>query len=209
MRIKRTLPALALGLLLVAGCGQTTPEESTAPLPSLEAETTTPSVQTPEETTPDAQPSAEPEPAETATPAATQSEPAETSASPSESEPAATGQWTTMEVQVVTPEDATNLVDLPESFRAFVAQSVGTPDAGGCQSELTITGYHPDGYVTGADFAPGCGGSNIIWGESGDAWGVLLSMQALLDCAEFENNDIPKGHPELECLDESGAQVDW
>ncbi|MCC2594355.1 hypothetical protein LKO27_13170 [Tessaracoccus sp. OS52] len=211
MRIKRTLPALALGLALLTGCGQTTsPDATTPPSTPSAAETTAP---TPEETTgePEAT-AAEPSqasPAESTEPAP---EPAPTPSDPDTATSAAqpgAGEWVTMEVEVKVPAEASNLTEVPQTFRDYAAQVVGTADASGCQSELTITAYHPSGFVTGTDFAPGCGASNVIWGEVDGEWGIVMSMQALLDCAEFENNDIPKGHPELQCLDTSGAQVDW
>ena len=49
----------------------------------------------------------------------------------------------------------------------------------------------------------------MVWCKASGEWVPVLSMQALLDCAEFENNAIPKGHPELQCLDASGNQVSW
>ncbi len=106
-------------------------------------------------------------------------------------------------------DDLDTIADLPEDFRAFVGSIAGVTDSYDCTLELTITGFHPAGFASGSTFAPGCGGSMVVWSKAGGSWATVLEMPAVLDCAEFENNYIPPGSPDLSCLDASGNVVAW
>lgn len=212
MRIKRTLPALALGLLLVAGCGQATDSDTAPPTPTGGEATVAPTLASPEEQTSEAQES--PSAAESIQESTEPPAPAGESPSAPVTEDPSTmgpveGEWMPLDVEVKSADDLDAIADLPEDFRAFVASIAGVTDSYGCTIELTITGFHPAGFASGAEFAPGCGGSMAVWSKAGGSWATVLEMQAVLDCAEFENNFVPKGSPDLTCLDASGEVVAW
>ncbi|MEO7588784.1 MAG: hypothetical protein ABIS84_12245 [Arachnia sp.] len=112
-------------------------------------------------------------------------------------------------MSVTTVAGAEKLTATSPDFRAFVAQRVSAPDASGCQSEVTVLAFHPDGYAAGQEFSPGCGGSQNIWGRVGGTWKTLMSMQSVVECTEMAANNIPKGLPDIPCLDAGGDLTDW
>ncbi len=228
--IKRTLSVLALGGLLVAGCSAGTTEvtrDSAAPSPmvstpvvSATESVESPTVIVPSETPPDApspDPTGGPVPVNTdvappppAEPAPTSDVSISTSASTAASTPASSGgSWAAMEVDVMAAADAKKLTGTSPDFQAFMAESVSAPDASGCQSEFTILAFHPDGYASGQEFAAGCGGSLNIWGKVGGTWKTLMTMQSVVECTEMASNGIPKGIPDVPCLDGSGNDIAW
>ncbi|MDO5735587.1 MAG: hypothetical protein Q4P15_03845 [Propionibacteriaceae bacterium] len=219
--MKRTLSVIALAGLLLTGCGTGTTEiersdDSASPMIS------TPIVSTSDDTV-------DPSPAITSSPTTSSSAaPVESSAtqapvkSPNPLEPGAKtpgnaestptnsdGTWATMDVTVKTPSEASALTKTSTEFRAFIADRLGTTDSSGCQSEFTIQSYHPSGFAAGQDFAPGCGGSQTIWGIVGGQWETIMAMQTVVDCTEMQGNNIPKGIPDVPCLDAAGELVDW
>lgn len=209
--MKRTLPALALGLLLVAGCGQADDAGTAPPAPTTDPATVTPTLATPgAETTAPTSPTqdestptgVEPPPPAGESPSAPATE------DPSTMEPV-DGEWLALDAEVKSADDVDAIADLPEDFRAFVTSVAGVTDSYDCTVELTITGFHPAGFATGSEFAPGCGGSMAVWSKAGGSWAAVLEMQAVIPCAEFENNFVPPGSPDLSCLDDSGNVVDW
>ena len=225
--IKRTFSVLALGGLLVAGCGAGTTvveRDSASPSPTISTpiepteERESPAVTVPSET-----PSMDlpPEPSDTipeppvevptpVEPDETLEVPATTPASMPASTPATSGgAWAPMEISVQTAADATKLVGTSSDFQAFVAQRVGIADASGCTSEFTILAFHPDGYAAGQESAPGCGGSQNIWGKQGGQWETLMVMQSVVECTDMANNGIPTGLPDIPCLDSAGNITDW
>ena len=119
------------------------------------------------------------------------------------------GAWAVMDVTVTTAAEADRLSQTSADFRAFVAQRVATPDASGCQSEFTVQSFHPGGFAAGQDFAPGCGGSQNIWGRVGGTWTTIMTMQSIVDCSQMERNNIPQGLPDIPCLDTNGDLADW
>lgn len=114
-----------------------------------------------------------------------------------------------MEVLVRTAAEATNLIGTTPDFQTFLAERVSAPDAGGCQSEFTILAFHSDGYASGQEFSPGCGGAQNIWGKVGGQWETLMVMQSVVECTDMANNGVPKGLPDIPCLDSSGNVIDW
>lgn len=215
MNVRRSLPALAVALLL-AGCsaGDAVPEEPTTPPPAptveqtaVVEETTVVAESTPSEEESEAVAPEPVEPVDSVEPEVPSVDPTP-EPGPATSAPVQ-GAWTTVEIEVGSAADAAQLAGLPAGFQDFASTLVETVDEGGCQSDIVVTAHHPAGFVTGQEFAPGCGGANVVWAGNGGAWGPVLSMQALLPCTEFSNNAVPQGHPELECLDDAGAQTDW
>ncbi|MGO1487729.1 MAG: hypothetical protein ACTHWA_04115 [Arachnia sp.] len=114
-----------------------------------------------------------------------------------------------MEVSVQTAADAAFLADTSADFQAFIAERAGVPDSSGCASEFTILSFHPDGYAAGQEFAPGCGGSQNIWGKQSGQWETLMVMQSVVECTDMSNNGIPEGLPDIPCLDDAGDISDW
>ncbi|RMB61216.1 hypothetical protein [Tessaracoccus antarcticus] len=228
--MKRTLSAIALGGLLLAGCsgGTTDVERTGSPAsPTLTATTPEPVASgepvesattapipvssAPAETTPPVPSTGEPSASSEAPPTATAPPPVSAPPPPSEavtSAPAG-GAWVSMEVTVKTAAEAKGLTQTTADFRAFVAERVSTPDASGCQSEFTVLAFHADGYAAGQDFAPGCGGSQSIWGKVDGKWETLMAMQSVVECTEMADNNIPKGLPDIPCLDAGGALATW
>ena len=231
--MKRTLSVIALGGLLLAGCsGGTTEVEgngaSASPMISTPIVSTggDETVSVPSLTSPEEPPMSEipTEPSATSTLPAPQGsaeppnplEPGPTtevearSSPPNSGSPAQPGgTWVSMDVTVTTGAEAKNLTQTSPDFQAFVATRVDTPDASGCESELTVQAFHPDGYAAGQDFAAGCGSSQNIWGKVGGKWETLMAMQSVVECTEMKVNNIPKGIPELPCLDANGNLTDW
>ena len=221
--IKRTFSVLALGGLLVAGCGAgTTVVERDSASPSPTSSTPiepTEERESPEVTVPSETPSIDfpPEPSDTIpeTPVEVPSpvEPGATPEGPTStpaSTPAASGgAWAPMEISVQTAADTTKLTGTSSDFQAFVAERVGIPDASGCTSEFTILAFHSDGYAAGQEFAPGCGGSQNIWGKQGGQWETLMVMQSVVECTDMTNNGVPTGLPDIPCLDSAGNITDW
>ncbi len=223
----KPVTAVALSGLLLAGCGSGTTEmttDSASPSPMISTPSvSTENVESPAVTVPSETPSVEIPPApSTATPdesvetpkplepVGTPEESSETTASaPATTAATPRGDWTPMEVPVQTAADAGELAGTSADFRAFVAERVGVPDASGCSSEFTILAFHPDGYAAGQEFAPGCGGSQNIWGKRGGQWETLLTMQSVVGCTEMANNGIPRNLPDIPCLDGAGNVVDW
>lgn len=229
--LKRTLSVLALSGLLLTGCapGTTVVErDSASPSPMI----STPIVSTegsepPAVTVPSETPSIETPPEPSDTPVETPGEvtnplestgttevPPSTPPSPpgetATSMPASSGgSWSTMEVSVQTAADATKLSGTSADFQAFLAERAGIPDASGCTSEFTILAFHPDGYAAGQEFASGCGGSQNIWGKQGGQWESLMVMQSVVECTDMAGNGIPKGLPDIPCLDSAGNITDW
>lgn len=119
------------------------------------------------------------------------------------------GEWSELEAVISSADDATTMTGIPEGFADYVATIAGSDDGYGCVSEITIDAVHPAGFVSGRNFAEGCGEFQVVWGDIGGTWGPVLEMQAELPCSEFENNAIPEGHPSLQCTDEAGALVSW
>ncbi len=119
------------------------------------------------------------------------------------------GAWVGMDVTVTTAAEAAKLTRTSADFRAFVAERVTTPDASGCRSEFTVQAFNPDGFAAGQDFAPGCGGSQNIWGKVGGTWETIMAMQSVVECNEMKVNNIPKGLPDIPCLDANGDLADW
>lgn len=200
----RILPALAVVALLVAGCSPADPPASSTPPPvTTEAPVTSQAPATSAEATPSESevpvPSTEPSGVETMT--APTAPPSETAIA---GEP-----WTVLAAEVKEAADVSKLGDLPEDFRAFVTERVSTEDSSGCKSEITVKAYHPAGFVYGDEFAPGCGGAATVWGKGESGWGVKMAMQAVIPCAEFEANLIPKGAPGLQCITQDGQTVDY
>lgn len=114
-----------------------------------------------------------------------------------------------MDTTVRTAAEAQTLTLTSPEFRTFVAERVSTPDSSGCQSEFTILAFHPSGFAAGQDFAPGCGGSQNIWGVVGGQWTTVMAMQSVAACTDMEANNIPKGLPDIPCLDADGEIADW
>lgn len=141
--------------------------------------------------------------------APTEVEPPPTPADVTTNPPADNGPWTRMDVTVQTAAEAQNLTQTSPDFQAFVAERVSTPDASGCQSEFTVQAFHPAGFAAGQDFAPGCGGSQNIWGMVGGQWGTIMAMQSVVSCTEMAANNIPQGLPDIPCLDADGEIADW
>lgn len=132
------------------------------------------------------------------------------SSAPTSSAPASPGgSWISMEVSVTTAAEAKDLTGTSPDFQAYVADRVSAPDSSGCQSEFTILSFHPDGYAAGQEFAPGCGGAQNIWGKVGGQWETLMVMQSIVECTDMANNGIPKGLPDIPCLDSAGNVTDW
>lgn len=114
-----------------------------------------------------------------------------------------------MEVDVKSAADASKPAGTSSEFQAFVTEQVSGPDSDGCQNEFTILSFHPDGYAAGQQFAPGCGGSQNIWGKVGGQWETLLVMQSAVACTDMASNGIPKGLPDITCLDSGDNLTDW
>ena len=225
--IKRTLSAIALGGLLLAGCSGGTTEVSrtetpasptgtgmgaaTSPEPvdSASASSSRPGTNVPQPTVPTDTAA----PTDIPAPTSSQSgvvKPSDATSSPATSAPATTGgSWVSMDVTVTTPAEAETLTATSADFRAFVAGRVSAPDASGCQSEFTVMAFHPSGFASGQDFAPGCGGSQNIWGIVGGRWETIMAMQSVVECTEMQVNNIPKGIPDIPCTDANGDIVDW
>lgn len=226
----RTLSIIALGGALLTGCGGgttevarseapesavvTTPEQSMTTMEPTESQAPVP---TPSRTQPPATTVAAPTSADSApgTPAAPTS-----SAGPEQSEatpepiapttsPAVQGTWVAMDTTVRTAAEAETLTQTSSEFRAFVAERVSSPDSSGCQSEFTVLAFHPSGFAAGQDFAPGCGGSQNIWGVVGGKWETVMTMQSIVACTDMAANNIPKGLPDIPCLDTDGEVADW
>lgn len=238
--MKRTLAALALSSVLLAGCGGGTTDVVRTETPAVP--TASPSTEVSGEpvasstlsaspgegtvttsvaptatvvaspstvTTQSAAPSQGPPPAGVSTPAA--STPADEPLPPSEAPTKAQvgGSWVSMDVTVTAATQAAALSQTSADFRAFVAGRVTTPDASGCLSEITVQAFHPDGFAAGQDFAPGCGGAQNIWGKVGGEWQSIMTMQSVVECTEMKANNIPKGLPDIPCLDANGDLADW
>lgn len=218
--IQRMLSVLALGgLLLVAGCGAgTTVVERDSASPSQTVSTPivpTENIESPAVTVPSETPATElpPEPSATIPEAPVvvpnPVEPGETQDGSASTPAGSGGSWAPMEVSVRTPADASKLTGTPPDFQTFLAERVSAPDASGCQSEFTILAFHPEGYAVGQEFAPGCGGSQNIWGKQGGQWETLMVMQSVVECTDMANNGVPKGLPDIPCLDSAGNVTDW
>lgn len=218
--MKRTLSAIALGGLLLAGCSGGTTDVARTEAPASPTMTTTEAVVSGEPVesaspSPSTDGTTVPEPsAPTGTPAPTTSKPADVtptpSVAPTTSAPTTPGgSWKTMDVTVKTAAEAEKLTQTSPDFRSFVAERVSTPDASGCQSEFTVMAFNPSGFAAGQDFAPGCGGSQNIWGIVGGQWETIMAMQSVVDCADMQLNNIPKGIPDIPCVDANGDTVDW
>lgn len=225
--IRRTLSVVALGGLLVAGCGAGTTDverDSQSPSPMIptpivsSADIESPPVPVPSETPslelpPEPSGSVIETPAEVPSPLAPGDTPdgsvGTPANTPATTPPSSGGVWAPMEVSVRTPAEATNLTETSPDFQSFVAGRVGIPDSSGCTSEFTILAFHPDGYAAGQEFAAGCGGSQNIWGKSNGQWETLMVMQSVVECTDMAGNQIPRGLPDIPCLDEAGDVVDW
>lgn len=112
-------------------------------------------------------------------------------------------------MNVQSPADADKLTGTSPDFQSFISEEVSGPDSDGCQNEFTILSFHPDGYAAGQQFAAGCGGSQNVWGKANGAWETLLVMQSPVPCTDMASAGIPKGLPDISCLDSDGHVTAW
>lgn len=242
--MKETLAAIAVGGLLLAGCGAGTTEVARTEVPPVPTASASP--QTSDEPVDSTTASASPSDgammtsaAPTASAAPSTSAVASQSAAPTQapkstgvdtsvSTPAVStppakptppsaaptkapvgGSWAVMDVTVTTAAQSGTLSQTSADFQAFVAGLVTSPDASGCVSEITVLAFHPNGFAAGQDFAPGCGGSQNIWGKVGGTWKTIMTMQSVVPCTEMKANNVPQGLPDIPCLDANGGLADW
>lgn len=128
---------------------------------------------------------------------------------PLETTPPPSGGWEQMEVEVTDESMTARLDGTSREFQDFIGQLVATEDSSGCRSQITVKAYHQDGFASGLDFAPGCGGLSAIWGMVDGQWATLVQMQAVIPCEEIESHRVPREHPQLECLGPEGSLVSY
>lgn len=221
--MKRTLSVIALGGLLLTGCGGGTTDVERSPVDSMSPMISTPIVSTeggepptsviepPSTTVTDTTPIPSGTDEPTQDPGITPNplEPAPTTEGSVTTPAAAGGAWTSLEVTVTTAAQAEQLTQTPPDFRAFVATLVDAAKQSGCDSEFTILAFHADGYAAGQESSPACGGAQNIWGKVGGQWTTLMAMQSVAECSLMEDNSVPKGLPDIPCLDAKGDVTDW